>query len=164
MSTKRKHRNKIMKTKPDLNIPINIEILGTDDDPCFAKLFDPREDECKRCGDAEICVIAMGQKNHIARLQMEKKGNFKDLEELEIKPKQTEKEIRKQIKNRARGMIKMGGGNYVDMGIIIDDVFASFGKDNFTKIRIEKIINKMVENSSFIIKKQNKLKWKKTAP
>jgi hypothetical protein len=159
---KRKPRNKIMKTKPDLSIPISIELLGGDDDPCFGKYFDPRASECQRCGDSEICAIAMGQRNHVLRDSIESKKSFKDLEELDI-PKPTDlKVIRKSIRNRVREMVKMGGGKYVDIFIIIDDIFASYSKDGFTKGKIKKMIIRMVDNSSKISINKNKLKWQST--
>lgn len=154
---KRKRRNTMAEKKIDLNIPISIELLGTEDDPCFAKLFDPRENECKRCGDAEICSIAMGQKNHILRMGQEKKGNFKDVEELDIVKPVDKKVLRKSIRNRVREMARMGP---VDIQEVINDVFASYGKDGFTQVRIKRIIRKMEENSSHLVITKNVLKWK----
>ena len=155
----RKPRSKIIKTKPDLGIPIPMELLGTDEDPCFGKLFDPRVDECKRCGDSEICAIAMGQKNHLLRKGIEEDKAFKDLEELEIKPTKDKKEIRRLVKKRIRGMVKMAGGEWVDQALVVDDVFASYNKDGYTQIRIRKIIKGMVEKSNSLISKNHKLKW-----
>lgn len=157
---KREPRKDKMKSKPDLNIPIPIELLGSDQDPCFAKLFDPRANECSRCGDSEICAIAMGQKNHILRIKQEQSNSFKDIEEKDITPSRDPKAIRKSVKSRIRTMIKMGGGNSVKMQNIIDDVYASYNKDGYTQKKIKIIINKLVETSSLIQKNQDSLLWK----
>jgi len=157
---KRKSRKEKVKQIKDLSIPIPIEQLGGENDPCFGKLHDPRASECKRCGDSEICSIAMGQVNNMKRLLLEKKQNFKDLEELNIKPKVDKKVLRKSIKNRIREIVKMGGNKGIEIPQIIEDVWASYGKDGFSKKRIRKIMDVVVENSERIILTKNKLTWK----
>lgn len=60
--------------------PIDILKLGTDEDPCFGKHFDLTEDECKVCGDCNLCQIVFNQKTVKLRSEMESKDRFKDLE------------------------------------------------------------------------------------
>lgn len=157
----REPRKKLAKKKMDLTIPIKLEQLGSKEDPCFAKHYDPRAPECGRCGDAEICAIAMGQKNHLLRNSAEKKGSFKDIEETKIVKDVDTKVIIKSIKNRVREMVKMNNGLPMDIQLVIDDVFYSYSKDGFGKKRIRKIIDKMVENSDMLTLRKNTLIWKK---
>jgi hypothetical protein len=80
---KRKAREEVIK-KVDLFKPLDLDKIGTSEDPCFGKLFDPKEEECKICGDCEICSIIMGQKLHLQRAELEKETRFKDLEEVDL--------------------------------------------------------------------------------
>ena len=59
--------------------PVNIYELGTDKDPCFGKHYDLTTDECKRCGDSELCAIATSQKLNGVREKIEKENEFKDI-------------------------------------------------------------------------------------
>ena len=163
MSTKkpkRKSRDKISKKKLDLRLPISIDKFGTADDPCFGKHNDPRCDECKRCGDAEICAIAMGQTNHLLRSEQEMKSAFKDLEELNIPQEKDKKKLTRDIKKRVRGMIKMGAGKGVLIDDVIDDIFATYSKDGFKKSRIKKVILNMAEMTNKFTLTKNQLTWK----
>lgn len=83
MATKVKKRKARNEVAPTVNImePIDITKLGTSEDPCFGKLFEPTNEQCKICGDCEICSIIMGQKLHLQRAQIEKESRFKDIEE-----------------------------------------------------------------------------------
>jgi hypothetical protein len=87
-------------------VPITLEQLGTDQDPCFGKLYDQSTKECQRCGDCEFCAIAMGQLNHISRAQIESKSAFKDIEEEKIKSNLKPKEARKLVRERIYEMAK----------------------------------------------------------
>lgn len=73
-------RTKLSK-KIDIMQPITIDMLGNDNDPCFGKHFDGKNTACKRCGDSEICLAAMGQNNHKKRNKVEKEATYLDLEE-----------------------------------------------------------------------------------
>lgn len=95
---KQKARKKLSK-KVDLTVPlapIDVEAFGTDDDPCFGKLHDMTQDECKRCGDNSICQIVFNQATEKLRANEEKTSRFKDLE-LNKKP---DRDIGKFIKSR----------------------------------------------------------------
>lgn len=61
--------------------PLDMNLIGSDNDPCFGKLYDPKAPECKKCGDFEVCAMVFGQNNHKLRAIEEKKGNFLDMEE-----------------------------------------------------------------------------------
>lgn len=159
--TKRKPRNKMAKKKPDLTVPLDISEYGSENDPCFGKLYDPRAPECQRCGDCEICSIVLGQNNHLLRNKIEKKQKFKDIEELGITKKIDPKVIRKSIRNRIREMARMGADKGVSITLVVDDVFASYFKDGFTKEKITRILNAMIEKSNklTINKKKTHLLW-----
>lgn len=66
----------------DLLTPFDVTKLGTDEDPCFGKLYDLKAEECKICGDIEVCSIAFSQKLTEKRLNIESETKFKDLEEV----------------------------------------------------------------------------------
>lgn len=65
----------------DLLTPIDVTKLGTELDPCFGKHYDLTTEECRRCGDSELCAIAMGKKLNVIRTKVESEGRFKDMEE-----------------------------------------------------------------------------------
>lgn len=79
MATKRKARSGRSDNNPiDFSEPYPLELIGTQDDPCFGKLHDPRDPVCMKCGDSELCLIAMGQNNHQLRLEKEKESALKE--------------------------------------------------------------------------------------
>ena len=80
MSKKRKTRNKVKLTDKEMLKPIDIELFGSDDDPCFGKLYKLSTPECKRCGDSEICATVMAQRLNVKRKGIESKNRFKDIE------------------------------------------------------------------------------------
>lgn len=96
---KRKSRNKLAKDK-SINIlqPLQLDKLGSVDDPCFGKLHNPTADECGMCGDSEICAIVCSQKLHAKRAKIEKEKDFKDLQNLECTWKDVSKAIKRILK------------------------------------------------------------------
>lgn len=151
-------------TEVDFTKPIiGIEKFGTANDPCFGKLYDPRTDECSRCGDCELCSIALGQMNHKLRDKTEAENAYKDIEETKIKSKDDpmvlRKEIRKEIRKRIREMVKAKKGKEIDQELIVDDIFAAYHKDGFMKPRIRRIIKHTAEKSGVITLYKNKLSW-----
>ena len=58
--------------------------FGSADDPCFAKHYSPNATECRKCGDNELCCIAMAQKQKMKRDKMADTTSFKDLEDVDI--------------------------------------------------------------------------------
>ena len=80
---KRKSRDIIDKEDIDILKPIDLSMFGGPDDPCFGKYHDLKADECRACGDSEICAIACSQANHVKRAKLEAEQPFKDMEDEE---------------------------------------------------------------------------------
>lgn len=78
----RKKRTKEAKKPHDFSKPIVYDLskIGTDED-CFGVMHDITADECRMCGDCELCSIVYSQMAHAKREKAEKKFNAKDLEE-----------------------------------------------------------------------------------
>lgn len=77
----RKKRKKLASQDIDLSKPMDLTIIGKEEDPCFGKLHDSLDPTCKRCGDSEFCMIAMAHKLNTKRTSLEAKTSYKDLEE-----------------------------------------------------------------------------------
>lgn len=92
----------------DLVYPVDFDFtkLGGPEDPCFGKLFDPKDPICQRCGDSELCQIYLAQKNHVKRLEVEQKGKFRDIEEKKIYDSAQKEYTVKEIKAGIRGIIR----------------------------------------------------------
>lgn len=60
--------------------PLNIDSIGTNGDPCFGTQYDLTTDECKMCGDSELCCIKFAAKIGKTRKQLEAENDYKDLE------------------------------------------------------------------------------------
>ena len=67
--------------KEDIFVPYKMSDLGSDNDPCFGKLYDLSTPECRRCGDSEFCVMKMAQNLNVKRSEIEAKKGFKDIED-----------------------------------------------------------------------------------
>lgn len=103
--------------------PIDISILGTDDDPCFGKHYDLKAEECQRCGDHEFCSIAMAQNLHKTRNEIEGKSDFLDvIEEVqETKATLTKVRLKKAIKTRiSKGFSFIKTFKSLDRKFIVD--------------------------------------------
>ena len=59
--------------------PVDFSNIGTPDDPCFGKHYNLSTDECKRCGDSELCSVLFAINLNKDRAKIEKKQEFKDL-------------------------------------------------------------------------------------
>jgi len=59
---------------------IDITTIGSDNDPCFGKLYDLSEDTCRMCGDNARCAMVMAQGQNLDKSKQEKKNRFKDKE------------------------------------------------------------------------------------
>lgn len=153
---KRKPRNKMSK-KFDTLKPIKFEQLGTEDDPCFGKHLDPKCDECLRCGDSELCAIMMQQNNMLKRAKIEANQNFKDIEEKNMKLADPVK-VKKMVKFRVREMAKLSKKG-ISIDAVVNDIHLTYHLHGYSRKRIIKIIDIMVEKSSHLIKKDNKLKY-----
>lgn len=96
---KRKSRSKVVKDKTiNMMEPLQFDKLGSADDPCFGKLHDYKADECKVCGDAEICSIVCSQKLHAKRKLIEEKQDFKDTQNLECRWQDVSKQLKRKLK------------------------------------------------------------------
>lgn len=81
----------------DILTPINLDQLGSDMDPCFGKSYDLSTDECKICGDAELCCIRTAAELKVTRKQLEAENHYKDLDSLVDK-----KAVFKSFRNHKR--------------------------------------------------------------
>lgn len=97
MGNKRKPRREIKEKDHDLLQPIDVLSLGSDEDPCFGKLHDLLQSECKSCGDSEFCAIVKAQGLHKERISIETHQRFKDIEEGDQELKQKKEEAKKLI-------------------------------------------------------------------
>ena len=97
-TTKRKERDSKVPDKVFLEPIPDITIFGSDDDPCFGKLYSLAAPECRICGDIELCAIAFAQSMRTTRKEMETASHYKDLDVL-IDTKGIKKYIRTQKRN-----------------------------------------------------------------
>jgi hypothetical protein len=85
----RRSRNEI----PDsfLKKPFDVMQFGSEDDPCFGKLYDLTTPECQACGDSEACSIVFLRE--LSRKRLAKESDNYNLD-LEIDGLEFEKAIR----------------------------------------------------------------------
>lgn len=69
-------------TKVDIMKPLSVNDIGTNGDPCFGKEYDLSTNECKMCGDSELCAIVFAQTMNKTRGKLEKEQHFKDMDVL----------------------------------------------------------------------------------
>lgn len=60
--------------------PIDVTKFGSDDDPCFGKLYSLTETECMHCGDNEFCAIVFANSAHKKRIDYETKHAVLDVD------------------------------------------------------------------------------------
>lgn len=78
---KKKRKARESTDNVDMFKPIDIEKFGSDEDPCFGKHYDLSAEECKRCGDSELCAAVFSRTNAKKLRDKETKGNrYKDME------------------------------------------------------------------------------------
>lgn len=129
---KRKAKEKSSLKPDDFLEPIDITQFGTDNDPCFGKLYNLAEPECKRCGDSALCVIVFGQNLNVKRAEIESNNRFKDLE----KPDEEDKPINKSLMNWVKDKLSEG----LSRSEIIKKAKNTFGS---TRDEIKDIIKKL---------------------
>lgn len=66
--------------KTEILKPIDIDSIGTNGDPCFGTKYDLTTNECKMCGDSELCCIKFAAAMGKTRKELEKENDYKDLE------------------------------------------------------------------------------------
>jgi len=94
---KKKKRDLPDISKADPLVPIDIDSIGTNGDPCFGKGYDLTTNECKMCGDSELCCIKFAAALGKTRKELEKENDYKDLETLVDIPA-----VKKTIRNLKR--------------------------------------------------------------
>lgn len=94
---KKKKRDLPDISKADPLVPIDIDSIGSNGDPCFGKGYDLTTNECKMCGDSELCCIKFAAALGKTRKELEKENNYKDLETLVDIPA-----VKKTIRNLKR--------------------------------------------------------------
>ena len=60
--------------------PVDLQAIGSDQDPCFGKGYDLTTNECKICGDSELCCIKFAALTGKTRKQLEAENNYKDMD------------------------------------------------------------------------------------
>jgi len=139
MKPKRKKRKKINMSEVNFMKPITIEMFGSGDDPCFGMHHSVDSKVCGQCGDAEICMIISAQYQSKVRLELESKGNFKDLEEVSIDMEELQKYIIELLE----------GKNKMNLKGLHRKVCKKFDPTNLLKKpEITKLIQKAVKDSS----------------
>ena len=61
---------------------LDFKSIGSKEDPCFGKSYDLTTDECKMCGDSELCCAVFAQALGKTRKKLEDENHFKDLDVL----------------------------------------------------------------------------------
>nr|DAL41688.1 MAG TPA_asm: hypothetical protein [Caudoviricetes sp.] len=92
-------KNKLIKLEdtPILK-PIDIDSIGSSDDPCFGKAYDLSTQECRSCGDSELCCIKFAEMMGKTRKELEEKNQYKDMELLvdKVAAKKTFRALRRK--------------------------------------------------------------------
>lgn len=111
----------------DAQVPVDISIIGSNDDPCFGKLYEPITEECHACGDSELCAIVHMHTLDKKRKKVEKSQTFKDTEEAVKKSnfmsltklrQILEKKIKKGKKVRFSVLVKNISSKYDPKGLL----------------------------------------------
>lgn len=85
----------------DMTKPLDISKFGSDEDPCFGKLYDLNAKQCKICADSDFCAIKMSQTQNVKRKELNKQNEF--IEEFDIVnkvDKTTKKKAKKFMQRR----------------------------------------------------------------
>jgi len=105
MSKKKKQQEEKLPAVTQKEFPkvIDVESIGNPSgDPCFGTKYDLTTDECKMCGDSELCCIKFAALMGKTRKELEKENNYKDLEILVDIPavKKTIRQLKKKGEDR----------------------------------------------------------------
>ena len=92
-------KNKLIKLEdtPILK-PVDIDSIGSSDDPCFGKAYDLSTQECRSCGDSELCCIKFAEMMGKTRKELEEENQYKDMELLvdKVAAKKTFRALRRK--------------------------------------------------------------------
>ena len=80
MAKQKKQKLIKLKDTPILKA-IGINSIGDSDDPCFGKEYDLSTEECRSCGDSELCCIKFAALMGKTRKELEEENHYKDIEE-----------------------------------------------------------------------------------
>lgn len=99
---KKKKENLPDLAKQDILKPLDINSIGTNGDPCFGTKYDLTTDECKMCGDSELCCIKFAAMMGKTRKDLEAENEYKDLEILVDIPavKKTIRQLKRKGEDR----------------------------------------------------------------
>lgn len=105
MAKKKKQQEEKLPAVTQKEFPkvIDVESIGNPSgDPCFGTKYDLTTDECKMCGDSELCCIKFAAMMGKTRKELEKENNYKDLEILVDIPavKKTIRQLKKKGDDR----------------------------------------------------------------
>lgn len=132
---KRKPRNKIKKKNIDMMKPLDVTIIGSENDPCFGKHHSTTAPECGRCGDNELCSIVKLQRLNTKRLAVNGKNSFKDLEEPNMDLLTIDRFITKALKKgpkRFKDILKEGFEHFSKQEKVskekVDEMFSNYVK------------------------------------
>lgn len=81
MAKKTKQKLPSLEKTPILQ-PVDINSLGSGNDPCFGKEYDLSTEECRMCGDSELCCIKFAALMGKTRKELEEENQYKDIEVL----------------------------------------------------------------------------------
>lgn len=82
----------------DILKPIDINSIGSNGDPCFGKEYDLSSQECRMCGDSELCCIKFAELMGKTRKELEQENQYKDIEILvdEVAAKKTFRALKRK--------------------------------------------------------------------
>jgi len=90
----------------DMTKPLDLTKFGSDDDPCFGKLYDLNAKQCKICGDADFCAVKMAQNQSLSRTELNKSNNFIEEFDVDTDELKLDTVTIKQIKKKMRSLIR----------------------------------------------------------
>jgi len=90
----------------DMTKPLDLTKFGSDEDPCFGKLYDLNTKQCKLCADADFCAIKMAQSQSVNRKELNKQNDF--IDEFEISDVKLDKTTKKKVKKFMLRRIEQG--------------------------------------------------------
>ena len=92
----RVQQNRYDPNEIDMTKPLDLTKFGSEDDPCFGKLYDLNTKQCKLCADADFCAIKMAQTQSLSRKELNKNNDF--IDEFDIKDVKLDKTTKKKVK------------------------------------------------------------------
>lgn len=140
----------------DITLPLDFSKIGTEEDPCFGKGYSIKAEECKRCGDSQVCAIVTSQLLHKQIGKQEQISKFKDVEEAAFISKQN-----KRIARLLLGRAEKKKDTWLSFSSIIPKLRELF---NLTELEDKSLRQRCIkaaqETNQLKINKENtKYKW-----